>query len=375
MRTRLVPVTTAAMAALVLGGCSTADEESGGTAEQETSDIGASLLTDVRSESLTTTETISRGDQGTIIVPGGQFELIELAGLDSVPAHVLDGEGQQATSGEELLRPADGHRLRLMTVSYSPDTGSRAPDLPPPSIELDRGGGSTELDEVSFGGSWTFLVSVPVEADSSLVVTQDGHEQRLDLEDGQRVPDPVADTYYRENRTVDNERSVEIPNIDVETDSETSGDFTTTLTTRAEFSSVELTPWTEENGWALEDQAWLDIDGEFGLDVGGGVVSQAWAETQVAISHDQGDEVYSSNLPQDQNGVDLSRVMAVPVDIESVTFGVSANVEVSVDEPWQLTTELPIEVSGNELEIDLGEASVPAQDDQSASDRGEQAET
>ena len=149
--------------------------------------------------------------------------------------------------------------------SYSADGNPLdTSDLASPTLGLELDGQTRELPKLDEDGHRTYLMSLPAKGTAELVVTQDGHDQRLDLSTGKRTADDVAAAYYREKTDpIDINEPLAFPDSTVTVGGSGSSneyDYTVKLTT--ELAEAQLTPWTKEKGWADAGTAWLLIDGK-----------------------------------------------------------------------------------------------------------------
>src|SRR5699024_706451 len=202
-----------------------------------------------------------------------------------VPAEAVDLEAEMDEDGEELdFAAAEGEVLRALDLSFAPedDDDLAYDDGPPPTdLSIRAGGSQTHLAELDLAastrilvappprdlstrpGGWQphlaeldledstrILVSVPQDGSAALVVSSEGHDQLVDLLTGERQDDDVAAAYYRADRVQEPHHTfpVSVEPFPVLYDGEPDDDIDATVSFQA--TTLTLTAWTEETGWA-----------------------------------------------------------------------------------------------------------------------------
>ena len=393
-RTITTSIGIIAVSAVIMGGCSTGDEDAEFADATETASnlksVDPDLLTVPKEEDLgkiVSTDALDSGDEGRVVVPSGELTVSGISSVKQVPESVVadavapedaapsEDEGMPAEeapseapssaagSGEDF-GPAEGKKLSLVTVSYTSNDAGQDPayssdddesantaDLASPTLSLDRDGQIRELPKLDEEGQHTYLISTPADGKAEFVVTQDGHEQRLDLNTGKRLADEVASTYYRENaEPVEINEPLAFPDTTVTAGSggnSNTYDYKVKLTT--ELGKARLTPWTKKEGWADEGHAWLVIDGKAGIEPEGALTpSKAKITYTIAVD---GEEEVDFAVATDDYSDKFSEVLSVPVDSEKLEVTGSAKInlkasasEIQGDNPRTVKTKQAYEI-------------------------------
>lgn len=379
-----------AVSALLMTGCSAGDEEAEFADATETaSDLEPTdpdLLTVPQEDDLgkiVTTDAVDAGDESNIVVPSGELKVSGISSVEQVPQTVIDSsvppedaevsDEEEVPSGTdasasptetedgEALGPAEGKKLSLVTVDYtaneeepghsSDDDPLDTSELASPTLGLDLDGQTRELPKLDEDGHRTYLMSLPAEGTAELVVTQDGHEQRLDLSTGKRTADDVAAAYYREKTDpVEINEPLAFPDSTVTVGgSGGSNEYDDTVKLTTELADAQLTPWTKEKGWADEGTAWLLIDGEAGIEPEGSLTSST-AKITYSIGA-EGEKDADFEVTAKGYSTDFSEILSVPADSEKLEVTGSAKIhlkssysEIQGDNPLTVKTKQPYEI-------------------------------
>lgn len=395
-----------AVSSLLMSGCGKDNDDAEFADATETASnlepVAADLLTVPQEGDLgriVSTNAAKTGDKGTIIVPSGKLSVTSVSTVEKVPKDVVDNgvspedsvasdetepptaeESAEATdeaSAGEELGPAAGKALSLVTVSYeandpnsdlaysaTDDPGSTE-DLASPTLDLDLDGQTRELPKLDENGQRTYLMSIPADGTAEFVVTQDGHEQRLDLHSGEREDDAVASTYYRASTDpVEINEPLSFPDSTVKVGNKGSNKSDAEVKLTTDLAQAQLTPWTRDDGWAKEGTAWLIISGKADKDLDW-TLSQSTAKFTYSLDPDSGDE---SSFEASVKGSpdNFEEVVAVPVETQTVSVTGSAKVdlksdleEIEGDNPLTVKTKQP-------YDIDFGEAPAGVEDSSGA---------
>lgn len=399
-----------ALSAVIMSGCSAGgDEAEFADATETASDlepVDPELLTVPAEDDLgkiVTSEAVDSGDEGRIVVPSGELTVSQIASVEKVPETVITNsvapedaapsddagmpEGPSASastteagSGEDL-GPAEGKQLSLVSMGYtSNDTGQNpayssgddtlsTDELASPTLAVDKDGQSRELPKLDEDGQRTYLMSLPAEGKAEIVVTQDGHEQRLDLTTGKRLADDVASTYYREKtEPVEISEPLTFPDTTVKVGGGDTNEYERKVELTTELAEAGLTPWTKEKGWAEDGTAWLVIDGKAGIEP---EASLTPSKAKITYSLASGGEEKADFAVAAEGYSDkFSEVVSVPVETEKLEVTGSAKInlkdsslDIQGDNPRTVKTKQP-------YAIDFGPAySAPGEstDDDSSS--------
>lgn len=258
----------------------------------------------------TRTDEIHPGEAGQVRVPG---YLITFTSIATVGA-IADEDG--------LYAPAAGETFRIFDYTAEPTDSTDGPSVGT-KVVLDSNGTKTDVTEVSSQGG-TFLVSAAEGA--MLIVTADGHEQKVDPFDGKRQPDPVTDVYYRTGTDQDINKSLHWP--------DKSGAFAGddyTLALASTVPTASLTPYlpsdleTGSAGWAPEGSAWLVIEVDADMadntdccSIGPKKTTQAWTATIDAKAYRS-----SKSLVLDSGWGATTHYVAIQVPSSTTTADIS----------------------------------------------------
>ena len=396
-----------AVSALLMTGCSAGDEEAEFADATETaSDLEPTdpdLLTVPQEDDLgkiVTTDAVDAGDESNIVVPSGELKVSGISSVEQVPQTVIDssvapedaevsdeeevpsGTDASASPAEtedgEALGPAEGKKLSLVTVDYtaneeepghsSDDDPLDTSELASPTLGLDLDGQTRELPKLDEDGHRTYLMSLPAEGTAELVVTQDGHEQRLDLNTGKRTADDVAAAYYREKTDpVEINEPLAFPDSTVTVEGSISeDDYTVKLTT--ELAEAQLTPWTEEKGWADNGTAWLLIDGKAGIEPEASLTPSTAKITYSIGAEDEKDADFEVTAKGYR--ADFSEILSVPADTEKLEVTGTAKVhlkatgsDIKGENPLTVKTKQPYEIDFGPANSSPSSTSQPSQEE------------
>lgn len=381
-----------AVSALIMSGCGSSDDEAEFADATETASdlkpVDADLLTVPQEADLgkvVSTDATNAGDEGNIVVPSGELKVTGISTVEQVPQSVIDNgvapeaaaptddeglpeetsepESSEDADSGEALGAADGKKLSLVTVDYTSIDSDQGPglgsednpvdtaDLASPTLTLDLDGQSRELPKLDEDGQRTYLMSIPAEGKAEFVVTQDGHEQRLDLNTGKRLNDEVAATYYREKtEPIEVNEPMAFPDITAgvgRSGSSNSYDYKVKLST--ELAEARLTPWTKENGWAEDGAAWLVIDGKAGIEPEA-LLSPSSAKITYSLAAD-GEKEADFEVAADGYSKKFNETLSVPVGTEKIEITGSAKVnlkasgqDVKGENPRTVKTKQPYEI-------------------------------
>ncbi|MDN6330095.1 MAG: hypothetical protein L0J84_12235, partial [Brachybacterium sp.] len=212
---------------------------------------------------VTVTSTL-QPENSTVITPTGTLSIDGLQELAAVPAEAVDLEPELDEDGEVLDYAAvQGEVLRALDLSFTP-AGEDAPGggdgLPPTDVSIRAGGSQSHLAELDGDYSDRILLSVPEDGSAVLVVSSEGHDQLVDLLTGERRDDDVAAVYYREGRVQEPHHTfpASVDPFPVLYDGEADHDIDATVSFQA--TTLTLTAWTADTGWAEPGGAWLVMD-------------------------------------------------------------------------------------------------------------------
>ena len=404
-----------AVSAVIMSGCSTGGEDAEFADATETASslkpVDPELLTVPTEDDLgkiVSTDAVEAGDEGRIKVPSGELKVSGISSVKQVPEAVIangvapedaapaeeeempaESPSSEASSGEDL-GPTEGKKLSLVSVGYtsndtdqdpaysSDDESADTADLASPTLTLDLDGQTRELPKLDEDGQRTYLMSIPADGKAEFVVTQDGHEQRLDLNTGKRLADEVASTYYRNKaEPVEINEPLAFPDTTVTVGvggNSNTYDKKVKLTT--ELAKAHLTPWTKKEGWADDGTAWLVIDGKAGIEPEG-LLTPSKAKITYSITAN-GDEEADFAVATDGYSDKFSEVMSVPVDTEKLEVTGSAKInlkasgsDIQGDNPRTVKTKQPYEIdfgapASTQSEPDEDTSSEPVEDTSSS---------
>ena len=352
--------TTGALMVMVLGlaACSGTDEDPAG---QSATSAESGMVLEVPDVSgLATTDATTPGDAGTVVMPTGTLTIERVSTVETVPAQI--GDDATSAADDETLRPADGEVFRLVQVRYSDSGGysstgqdaDHEAEMPgSPMLSLSTDGQTQELGTLgSEHSEQAYIASVPAEGDASLVVSQAGHDQTVDLTTGERTPDDIAAAYYRDTTHADIEETLQIPTGHLELTGAHSGDTTKEVALNVDLSDAQIGAWDPEEGWAEPDTAWMHLSGSIALDLSGsGEVHVTNANVRVTVTPDAGDPI-EVDIPLDETSTArLDMPIAVPVDIESFEITVDAEVDTELGGSWEYRGDSTVNLESEPLVI------------------------
>ncbi|MGP9844007.1 hypothetical protein [Brachybacterium sp. 107] len=326
--------------------------EEGFTAEEFTKDVTAS-------ESL-------HPKNSTVVTPTGVLTIDGVQEIATVTAESVGLEAETDADGDALdFAPADGEVLRAVDLSFAPsgDTdGLQEPSSPITDLTISARGSQAHLAEIDGDYSARVLISVPKDGSASLVVSSEGHNQMVDLLTGERQDDPVAAVYYRSDRVQEPHHTfpVSVDPFPVLYDGE--ADSETTTTTSFQATTLELTAWTEKNGWAEPGGAWLVMtwQSEITIDteIPGLIKATGFSATATVTVDGESttDEVHDDDLmlSPSSNSEERTMVVAVPADVSSATVSMSGGFSLQIDSgAYEIKGSLDREFSSKELTVDF----------------------
>ena len=178
-----------------------------------------------------------------------------------MPADAVGLDPETNEDGEELeFAAAEGEVLRAVDFSFtanSQDAFSTDAALPATDVSIRGGSSQTHLAELTGDTSSRYLLSVPADGSAVLVVSSEGHDQVIDLLTGERQADDVAAAFYREGRVQEPHHTfpAEVKAIPVLYSGEEDSEIAASVSFQA--TTLTLTAWTKEEGWAEAGSAWL----------------------------------------------------------------------------------------------------------------------
>lgn len=348
-------VGVAALAALALTACGSGDDEEAGFEEagavsEEGEENGASETEQNDTEpelpqaesgftyqdlslDVSVTDTL-RPERDTVITPTGTFIIDELQTVESVPAQMVnldpvyeDTEDEGATGDPLDYVPADGEVFRVVNFTFTPHEDldhSTSTEL-----ALHDGAAQSHLHELESGQSGRMLVSMPEDGSTRFVVSSDGHDQFIDLLTGERNDeDEVAAGYYREVTRQDLNHTFATDTDAVEVVHSGGRDVDDIqVDYHVHASSVHLTAWTEDGGWANPGEVWLVADWEYGVDRDGSGRSTVEEVNLTLAVHAGGEVVEEEHYEDSTRGFqdEVTMYAAVPIDTTEVELSTSGS--------------------------------------------------
>lgn len=351
----------AAVSALALAACDSG--EVAGFEEADGSDAGASdgggdaaapdaapdlpqleksLIVEDLTKDVTVSDTL-QPENSTVITPTGTLSIDGVQALDAVSAEAVDREPETDEAGEAVgFAAAEGEVLRAIDLSFAAagEDALGADDGPPPTdLSIRTGGSQSHLAEIEGDYSNRILVSVPEDGSAVLVVSSEGHDQLVDLLTGERQDDDVAAVYYREGRVQEPHHAfpISVEPFPVLYDGEADSEIDAAVSFQA--TTLTLTAWTEQTGWAEPGGAWLVMDwiGETTIDTSiPGLVSAGSYSATASVSVDgeaTTDEVHADELMLSPSSNEEKRtlVTAVSMETSAATVSMSGKLSVEVD--------------------------------------------
>lgn len=224
------------------------------------------LIMEVAPESVSVRDEVSPGEAGRIISPAGVLEVTTIATAESIPTLDMDEEGVEADAQDIPFGPAEGEVFKVVSGTFLPTSSD---DL---TAELSRVSNGEQQRIMQFASAgydapeeqaFRVLLSVPADG-AQLSLTSEGHGQSLDLATGERIADPVADTYYRTVTSQEIGRELTIPSRQVSLAGERDE-----VSMYAFVNSVTLSPYSPTQGWAKAGRAWLLVDFDSAMESSG----------------------------------------------------------------------------------------------------------
>lgn len=302
----------------------------------------------------------------TVVTPTGVLTIDGVQEIATVTAESVGLEAETDPDGEALdFAPADGEVLRAVDLSFAPSgetEGLQAEPSPITDLTISARGSQAHLAEIDGDYSARVLISVPEDGSASLVVSSEGHDQMVDLLTGERQDDPVAAVYYRSDRVQEPHHTfpVSVDPFPVLYDGE--ADSETTTTTSFQATALELTAWTEKNGWAEPGGAWLVMtwQSEITVDteIPGLIKATGFSATATVTVDGESttDEVHDDDLmlSPSSNSEERTMVVAVPADVSSATVSMSGGFSLQIDSGvYEIEGSLDRTFESEELTVDF----------------------
>ena len=183
---------------------------------------------------------VELGADPRLVSPGVQ---VVVSSITEYSVATIEGQPAQAADGQKLF-------VITLTGDAGPVSGSL-----PTTLDFDLNG--TQVSGSSSPatlGETQILVSVPSSGKSNLVLNSDGHQQMLNLADGERAQDATTELFY----TGTPEPSVTL--TEVINFPPTSITATEAFALNIAFVSARMTPHDEVYGWAPAGQHWLVVE-------------------------------------------------------------------------------------------------------------------
>lgn len=299
------------------------------------------LVTDFTKD-ITVTATL-QPTKNTVITPTGTLSIGTLQEVATVAADAVGLEAELDEDGEVLdFAAADGEVLRAMDLTFTPfdeDAWMSGESEPVTDLSIRASGSQSHLAELTGRYEDRILVSVPEDGSGVLVVSCEGHDQLLDLSTGEREEDEIAAAYYRSNRIQELHHTfpVSVKSIPVLYGGGADSEITPEISLRA--TSLSLTAWTKQTGWADAGGAWLVLNwtSECGIatEVPGVVDKKEYSAvaTMEAGGESSTDKVTrdSVNFAPSSTKDESTLVMPVPVDLAAATLSMSGTLTISMD--------------------------------------------
>src|SRR5699024_660769 len=275
------------------GGGGASDGGGTGAATADLPQLEAGFTVENFTKDVTVSNTL-QPQNNTVITPTGTLTIDGVQEIATVPAEAVDLEAEMDEDGEELdFAAAEGEVLRALDLSFAPeDDDDLAYDDGPPPTDL----------SIRAGGSQTH----PADRDRADRVQEPHHTFPVSVE-----PFPVL---Y---------------------DGEPDDDIDATVSFQA--TTLTLTAWTEETGWAEPGGAWLVMDwsSEITVDTSTPGLVEAGSYSAVASVTVDGetttDEVHADELLLSPSSNEEERTLVVPVSAEMSAATVSMSGEFSVE--------------------------------------------
>lgn len=369
MRTRTLLVSSAAVLALTLTGCSDEDTEAAAPSPSPPITADSGFIADATGTELPSESNTASGTNSTITTPSGQIDVEGLADVNAIPKALVEG-GSSATTPEggeeEWALPAEGEVFRVVKVQASPEEagagaeptdGTGSENEPVMGFEADRQPlGNVDMPE----GEAVYVVSIPQYGEAFLTVTEAGKTQKVNLADGERDENTAAAGYYRED--ADPGDPIKLPGVKATGSIGLNGETKkkATLAPVLALSEVAFSGWTPEDGWAEDGKAWLTLNGIADLDVSGDKVLRGKATIDVDLSID-GKDVGSVPVKLEKSGgtretrAEFTKTIEVPCDAKTLAVRVSGDVAVSAAGGVELTSENKASAGVAEGTVSLGE--------------------
>lgn len=404
-----------AAAALALAGCSSDGdvaefEEANGNQAANSAEPSASAAPEPEaprtepgfryedfSREIEVTESI-RPERSEVITPAGTLQVTEVQAIEQIPAAEIGLEGQATSGSSEAggsdvnhgtadaepveYAPAEGEVFRAVDVTFTPDelTGEETSA----NLSFEAGGSQLELQELDDQDQTRILLSVPEDGSGRLIVSSEGHDQYLDVLTGERdEDDEVAAGYYRQVTRQEPNHTFAIDDAVFPTDFNGDPDDDVIIDSRVQISSVSLTGWSQEGGWAAPGEAWLNIawDYEFDADTDSGSGADRVSEVTATLAVTTASGSEEVEVYQEGGGSrrdDVLSTVPVPIDTVEVELGVSGSLTASASGFRNVTGDDSATFASDTLEIsfpDEGSGATPTDEDPDDSgDSGEATE-
>lgn len=317
-----------------------ASDGGGDAAAEDLPQLDPGFLEEDFTKDVTVTSTL-HPENSTVITPTGTLSIDGLQELTAVPADAVDVDPELNEDGEALdFAAAPGEVLRAVDLSFTP-VGEDAPGggdgLPATDLSVRAGGSQTHLAEIDGEYSNRILLSLPEDGSAVLVVSCEGHDQLVDLLTGERQGDDVAAVYYRQGRVQEPHHTfpVSVDPFPVLYGGAADHDIEAAVSFQA--TTLALTAWTADTGWAEPGGAWLVMDwsSEITIDTETPGLVEAGAYTAIASVTVDGEattqEVHLDDLMLSPSSNTEKRTLIAPVAAETTAATVSMSGQFSVE--------------------------------------------
>ena len=174
-----------------------------------------------------------------LVAPGAQVLLTAVTEYSMVS---IDGKASQAADGQKLF-----------VVELTGDSGPVSGYLTN-TLSFDLNGTKVEVDGYPDSlGSTQILVSVPTKGTSNLVLDSEGHQQTLNLANGERAEDKTTEMYYSgtPELTAAVDQKLTFPGAPITP--------TEVFMLEVTLTDASIRPYDPDLGWAPAGQVWLIV--------------------------------------------------------------------------------------------------------------------
>jgi hypothetical protein len=194
--------------------------------------------------------------QASLVGPHSAVAFSGVVTTPSISGYQVAALGLIDPQAKQGLRPADGHEfLILRTVRAEVPWMGVGSEPPTTAMTLRTGGESRPLNK-QFGGDHTLTLSVRSGQEATLVLTDEGRVQTLDLRTGRRGGDPIP--LYYPLRVADVKGSfgswARVSGVTV--DGMAQGNL---IAVGGTSGRATLHPFRSKLGWARPGRAWLEV--------------------------------------------------------------------------------------------------------------------